>query len=95
MSPDPGKIKSREMELDPQESPGNIKRKEVELDPREPSRDPEQGGGAGLSKRGGQSFASVVPQQLLLGHCLCGFLLKQQLAKYTSDSALAGSPAPP
>ena len=36
---------------------------------RELRRDQEQGGGAWLSLRVEQSFASVVPQQLLFGHC--------------------------
>ena len=62
----------------------------------ESRQDHEQGGGAGLSLRVGQSCALVVPQQLLLGHCLCDFvphsLLKQQLVKYTSCFALAESP---
>ena len=31
----PGEIKSREVELDPQEGPGEIKNREVELDPQE------------------------------------------------------------
>ena len=50
-------IKSREVELDPQESPGDVKRREVEL-----------------GSEAGHSFASVVPQQLLFGHCLCDFV---------------------
>ena len=55
----PGEIKRREVELDLQESPGEIKSKAVELGCyREPA---------------GPSFASLVPQQLLFGHCLCGF----------------------
>ena len=88
----PGEIKSREVEqgggagfsyhldnhlrvVDRQDSPGEIKSRKVEL-------------GCHRELHGQQSFASLVPQQLLSGHCLCDFaahsLLKRQLARYTS-----------
>ena len=55
---------------------------------KESRRDQEEGGGAGLSQRSGQSFVAVVPLQWLLGHCLSDVaphnLSKQQLAKYAS-----------
>ena len=51
---DPGEIKRREAELDPQESPGDISSREVEL---------------GFQKVV-QPFASAVPRQLLCGQSL-------------------------
>ena len=78
----PGEIKSsREVELDSQESPGEIKRREVEL--------------------GSHSRMDCLAAEMFLNSCFSGHslsdlicsaqLLKQQLAKYISCFALAGS----
>ena len=77
----PEEIKSREVVLDPQERPGDIKSREMEL------------GSESWTTLCFSCSSTVALRTLSLWLCSTQ-LLKQQLAKYSSCLALAGSPPP-